>query len=380
LNEFERLQDMSLDISVPRSHWIDMALKPWGVSDLRLLEIKFPGASHKEMATARPGGAQAVYNSSGLQYYRHPDWLGSSRLASTTSRTLYYSGAYAPFGENYVPLGTQDLSFTGQNQDTESSGAGGVGGLYDFLYREHSPVQGRWLSPDPSGLAAVNASDPQSWNRYAYVGNRPLNSTDPLGLFSPDCTYDFGQGCWNGLWPSDDDDSGFGGFPWDEAQILELVHPGFGPGGEPSGSTPGASPLDVGDLLNFMPGLDCGGGGSTGFGFVAVPPSGPSTNPCPIVLDILPNVLAQSPGGTQDKPKPKKECTDTDRDYNTLCQTHGMNFVQGWSCTGDKDCCRDKEVIFDKKCIARNTWVKGEYVTEPSPTLYQEQDACCRKR
>ena len=51
LNEFERLQDMSLDISVPRSHWIDMALKPWGVSDLRLLEIKFPGASHKEMAT-----------------------------------------------------------------------------------------------------------------------------------------------------------------------------------------------------------------------------------------------------------------------------------------------------------------------------------------
>ena len=28
-----------------------MALKPWGVSDLRLLEIKFPGASHKEMAT-----------------------------------------------------------------------------------------------------------------------------------------------------------------------------------------------------------------------------------------------------------------------------------------------------------------------------------------
>jgi hypothetical protein len=53
LNEFERLQDMSLDISVPRSHWIDMVLKPWGASDLRLLEIKFPGTSQKEMATAR---------------------------------------------------------------------------------------------------------------------------------------------------------------------------------------------------------------------------------------------------------------------------------------------------------------------------------------
>jgi hypothetical protein len=53
LNEFERLQDMNLDISVPRSHWIDMVLKSWGVSDLRLLEIKFPGESQKEMATAR---------------------------------------------------------------------------------------------------------------------------------------------------------------------------------------------------------------------------------------------------------------------------------------------------------------------------------------
>lgn len=53
MNEFERLQEMNLDVSVPRSHWIDTALRAWGVSDLRLLEIKFPGASHKEMATAR---------------------------------------------------------------------------------------------------------------------------------------------------------------------------------------------------------------------------------------------------------------------------------------------------------------------------------------
>lgn len=52
-NEFERLQDMNLQVPIPRSHWIDTALKPWGVSDLRFLEIKFPGASQKEMVTAR---------------------------------------------------------------------------------------------------------------------------------------------------------------------------------------------------------------------------------------------------------------------------------------------------------------------------------------
>ena len=29
-----------------------------------------------------PGGATAVYNSTGLAFYRHPDWLGTSRIAS----------------------------------------------------------------------------------------------------------------------------------------------------------------------------------------------------------------------------------------------------------------------------------------------------------
>ena len=125
-----------------------------------------------------PAGAQAVYTSSGLAYYRHPDWLGSSRLATTPSRTLYYSAAYAPFGEPYAGSGTQDLSFTGQNQDTAASTVpGGAGGLYDFLYREHTPVQGRWLSPDPAGLSAANPSDPQTWNRYAYVMRMSLLQT-----------------------------------------------------------------------------------------------------------------------------------------------------------------------------------------------------------
>jgi hypothetical protein len=37
-------------------------------------------------------------------------------------------------------------------------------------------------------LAAADPTDPQSWNRYGYVGNRPLNTVDPLGLF--DCDPD----------------------------------------------------------------------------------------------------------------------------------------------------------------------------------------------
>jgi RHS repeat-associated protein len=121
------------------------------------------------------GGATAVYNPSGLAYYRHADHLGSSRLASTESQTLYSDTAYSPFGEPYASSGSIDPSFTGQNQDATS-------GLYDFLAREQDPNEARWTSPDPAGLAAVNPTNPQSWNRYSYVLNRPLVATDPRGL------------------------------------------------------------------------------------------------------------------------------------------------------------------------------------------------------
>ncbi len=126
-----------------------------------------------------PGQATAVYTSSGLDHYRHSDWLGSARLTSSPSQTVLSTTAYAPFGETYAtypnPSASADPSFTGENSDT-------VSGEYDFLYREYS-TQGRWPSPDPAGQAAANPINPQSWNRYAYVVNNPLGFTDPLGLW-----------------------------------------------------------------------------------------------------------------------------------------------------------------------------------------------------
>ena len=55
-------------------------------------------------------------------------------------------------------------------------------GMYDTPARELHPVQGRWIQPDPAGLAAVDPSNPQTWNRYAYVENNPVSFVDPLGL------------------------------------------------------------------------------------------------------------------------------------------------------------------------------------------------------
>jgi RHS repeat-associated protein len=134
-----------------------------------------------------PAGMQAVYTPSGLQYYRHADWLGSSRFASTPSGAVQYSLAYAPFGETYSESGTVDRSFTGQTQDTVA----GSTALYDFTFRQHASSQGRWLVPDPAGLTAVDPTNPQTWNRYAYLANNPLNGVDPLGLDR--CTWDDGS-------------------------------------------------------------------------------------------------------------------------------------------------------------------------------------------
>ncbi len=200
-----------------------------------------------------PAGAQAVYTSSGLAYYRHGDPLGSSRFASTPSQTMYSDTAYAPFGEHYAPAGTTDLSFTGQNQDTAS-------GVYDFPARELGEVSGRWPSPDPAGIAAVNPGDPQTWNRYAYVRNSPLNLTDPTGLIlKSDPCGDGGCGGGDGYCP-----------PWfaycgDPCEIFGEECDDGGDDGGGGGGVPGlppaappSFPLDTTNAWNEVNGLPAG--------------------------------------------------------------------------------------------------------------------------
>jgi RHS repeat-associated protein len=133
-----------------------------------------------------PTGGNAIYQGSSLNYYTHPDWLGSPRLLSTPSRATWNPGlAYAPFGEEYTVAGAPWIQFTGVSDSfTVEDNQNETGTLDDFLYRRYNPTQGRWISPDPAGLAAVDPSNPQSWNRYAYVMNSPLSSVDPLGLFA----------------------------------------------------------------------------------------------------------------------------------------------------------------------------------------------------
>jgi RHS repeat-associated protein len=116
-----------------------------------------------------PGGATLYINGSSGNYVWHNDWLGSARLGETlVNSTVLFDRAFAAFGEEYQSYGNAgQVSFTGDTQNI-------VAGTYDTPYREMNPNQGRWISPDPSGLGAVNLTNPQTWNRYAYVANNPL--------------------------------------------------------------------------------------------------------------------------------------------------------------------------------------------------------------
>ena len=122
-----------------------------------------------------PGGA--TYNvAPGYARLWHKDWLSTVRLSTTLgNRSVDYDREFAPFGEVYDNFGsTGNKDFTGDTQDT-------IAGTFDTPKRELNPNQGRWLSPDPSELSAVDTANPQSWNAYAYGNNNPLSFADPGG-------------------------------------------------------------------------------------------------------------------------------------------------------------------------------------------------------
>jgi RHS repeat-associated protein len=71
---------------------------------------------------------------------------------------------------------------TGKERDNES-------GLDYFGYRHYSSTMGHWMTPDLTGLAYADLTNPQSLNLYSYVLNNPLKFTDPNGLY---CAWEDG--------------------------------------------------------------------------------------------------------------------------------------------------------------------------------------------
>jgi RHS repeat-associated protein len=123
--------------------------------------------------------------------YTTSDHLGTPRIITDELGAIKARRDFMPFGEELLAgvggrtsdagqkySATKDevrQKFTGYQKDAETQ--------LDFAEaRMYNNSHGRFTAVDPL-LASGNSSNPQTFNRYVYVGNNPVVITDPTGLF-----------------------------------------------------------------------------------------------------------------------------------------------------------------------------------------------------
>ena len=129
------------------------------------------------------GGKEVAQQATdGAFYWLHTDHLGTPRKMTNTTGVTVYRGEFDPHGNpllEWSVIGNPNLNnkkFTGYERDNAA-------GL-DFAQARHYKFgRGRFMQPDPSGLASANKRDPQSLNRFSYTGNDPINFNDRTGLY-----------------------------------------------------------------------------------------------------------------------------------------------------------------------------------------------------
>ncbi len=97
---------------------------------------------------------------------------------------------------DYLPFGEEIWSGTGLRTGAQGYGAtdairqkyglterDDATGLDHTWWRKYESFAGRLTSPDPY-TGSMTTADPQSFNRYSYVQNDPVNFVDPSGLYA----------------------------------------------------------------------------------------------------------------------------------------------------------------------------------------------------
>ena len=126
--------------------------------------------------------------------YLMADRQGSTRVLMDAAGAVTSRHDYLPFGEELGAGTGAPGSPTGMRTAAQGYSAADnvrqryadtrldeATGLDHTLWRKLETRSGRWTTPDPYGRS-MRVPDPQSFNRYAYVHNDPVNFVDPSGL------------------------------------------------------------------------------------------------------------------------------------------------------------------------------------------------------
>ncbi|WP_342379316.1 FG-GAP-like repeat-containing protein [Myxococcus stipitatus] len=132
--------------------------------------------------------------------YLHDDHLGTVESITDATGAVVERRKYEPFGEARSPLNPAmakapsvggpgvRFGFTEHEEDAET-------GLVNMRGRLYDPKTASFLSPDPYVQAPILG---QSYNRYSYVFNNPLNFVDPSGFSGLSLTSQGGVAFYDG--------------------------------------------------------------------------------------------------------------------------------------------------------------------------------------
>lgn len=117
------------------------------------------------------GGLLARTDASGTAYY-HNDASGNVTAMVNGSGTVVARYLYDPFGNTLGQWGSLAEANTYRFSSKEWHANSG---LYYYGFRFYDPGLQRWINQDPLGIAG-------GINLHGFVGNSPVNASDPLGL------------------------------------------------------------------------------------------------------------------------------------------------------------------------------------------------------
>jgi RHS repeat-associated protein len=149
------------------------------------------GGERLKWQSTHANGGQTVYG--GVRHY-HLDHLGSVRLVTTASKKSVSEHEYLPFGVaptktyqeeiNWGDPHIDSVRWAGHQRDFLGHLNAENSNYLDYMHaRYYDPNLGRFLSVDP---VRGHPANPQSWNRYAYVMNQPVNFLDANGKYRTD--------------------------------------------------------------------------------------------------------------------------------------------------------------------------------------------------